>query len=161
MTQLLRSLLCPLLLVLALTPRAIAQTAPPPADQLRTLSHDELEIVKVLTKQQNAWNKGDLDGFALGYKNSPDIIFVGHNLSRGYDQMLDSYKHGYPNKEAMGTLAFTDLEPHILDDKYAFVLGHYKLERSKKGGGNAEGIFSLLFEKTPDGWKIILDHTTG
>ena len=72
--------------------------------------------------------------------------------------MLADYKHTYPNKESMGTLGYSALDPHILDDHYAFIIGHYKIERSKKGGGNAEGTFSLLLENTPDGWKIILDN---
>ena len=59
----------------------------------------------------------------------------------------------------MGTLAFSDLEPHILDEHFAIALGKYHLTRSKKGGGDADGLFSLVLEKTPAGWKIILDHT--
>jgi len=152
-----------LLLSFALTPMVHAQTAPPePAarDQLRTLSRDELDIVKVLTRQEDAWNKGDIDAFATGYKNSPDILFVGHQISRGYADMLANYKKSYPNKDAMGTLSFSDLEPHTLDDRFAVLLGHFKLERSKKAGGNAEGNFSLVLEKTSDGWKIVVDHTT-
>jgi ketosteroid isomerase-like protein len=35
------------------------------------------------------------------------------------------------------------------------------LERGKKEGGNADGLFSLVLEKTDKGWKIIVDHTTG
>ena len=150
--------------MISLSAQLPSQSAPamPPQknDQLRTLSREELDVIKVLTKQENAWNHGDLDLFATGYKNSPDILFVGHQISRGYDQMLADYKHNYPSKDAMGTLSFSELEPHILDDHYAVVLGRYKLERTKKAGGNAEGIFSLVFEKTDTGWKIIVDHTT-
>jgi ketosteroid isomerase-like protein len=135
--------------------------APAKADQLRTLTRDELDIVKVLTKQEGAWNRGDVDAFATGYKNSPETLFVGRQISRGYDQMVNEYKHNYPTRDAMGTLSFTDLEPHLLDEHFAVVLGHYHLDRSKKAGGSAEGIFSLVFEKTKDGWKIIVDHTTG
>ena len=134
-----------------------AQTAP---DQLHTLSRAELDVIKVLTRQEDNWNSGNLDAFATGYKNSPDILFVGRQVSRGYDQMLADYKHDYPTKEAMGTLSFSGLEPHILDEHFAVVLGHYRLDRSKKAGGTAEGIFSLVLEKTSDGWKIIVDHTT-
>ena len=141
-----------------LPPSAFAQAKP---DQLHTFTHDELDVIKVLTRQEAAWNRGDLDSFATGYKNSPETLFVGRSVSRGYDQMLNEYKHNYPSRDVMGNLSFTDLEPHLLDEKFAVVLGHYKLERSKKAGGNAEGIFSLVLERTKDGWKIIVDHTTG
>ena len=130
-------------------------------DQLRMLPADELAVIKVLTKQENAWNRGDLNEFATGYKNSPDTLFIGHQVSRGYEQMLADYRRNYPNKDAMGTLSFTELEAHILDEHYAVVVGHYHLDRGKKAGGNAEGIFSLVLEKTDAGWKIIVDHTTG
>jgi hypothetical protein len=159
-----RKLACLLLLasIISLAPALCAQIVPvPPAtDQLHTLTRDELDVVKVLTKQEAAWNRGDIEAFAAGYKNSPDTLFIGRQTSRGYDQMLSDYRHNYPNKDAMGTLSFSELEPRILDEHYAMLVGHYKLERNKKAGGNAEGIFTLVFEKTKEGWKVILDHTT-
>jgi uncharacterized protein (TIGR02246 family) len=117
-------------------------------------------VVKIITRQEDAWNKGDLDAFASAYKNSPDILFLGSHISKGFSEMIAEYKHDYPNKEAMGTLSFSDPEPRVLDDHYAILVGRYKLERSKKSGGNAEGAFSMVLEKTKEGWKIILDHTT-
>ena len=60
----------------------------------------------------------------------------------------------------MGTLTFSELEVHALSDDFAICLGKYHLDRSKKDGGSADGLFSLVLEKTDDGWKIVLDHTT-
>jgi len=117
-------------------------------------------IRKVMTAQCDAWNRGDIDTFATYYKNSPETLFIGKSVRRGYDQMLASYKKGYPTREAMGVLTFTDLEVHPLDQNFAAVIGKFHLERTQAGGGNADGIFSLIFEKTPDGWKIVLDHTS-
>lgn len=155
-----------LLLVLAIwVPGSLmAQNQPPPQDrpqdQLRTLSRDELDVVKVLTVQERAWNRGDIDAFLSGYKDSPDILFVGRQVSRGFQELQLDYKKNYANKEAMGILSFSELEPHILDERFAVALGHYHLDRSKKAGGPADGVFSLVFEKTDKGWKIIVDHTT-
>ena len=148
------------MLLLALPTRLHAQQLPDKPDQLHTLSADELGVIKVLTMQERAWNKGDLEAYASGYKNSPDTLFIGRQVSRGYDNMLADYKGNYPNKEAMGQLAFSDLEPHLLDEHFAVVVGKYHLTRGKKAGGDADGIFSLVFQKTEAGWKIILDHTT-
>jgi len=147
---------CTLLLFpFGLLPRLLAQP-----DNLHTASQVELDIVKVLLKQEAAWNHGDIDGYAQGYKNSPETLFIGHQVSRGYESMLSDYHHNYPSPESMGQLAFTDLEVHSLDEKFAVCLGKYHLDRSKKAGGNADGLFSLVFEKTDGGWKIVLDHTT-
>jgi ketosteroid isomerase-like protein len=145
-----------LLLLLAFAPVLPAQTA-----NLKTATQLELDIIKVLLKQETAWNSGDLDAFAEGYKNSPDTLFITTNqVQRGYDSMLAAYHHNYPTKDSMGTLAFSDLEAHPLGDNYALCIGRFHLDRNKKAGGNADGLFSLVLEKTPAGWKIVVDHTT-
>jgi ketosteroid isomerase-like protein len=136
-------------------PRPDAQDNP-----LHTATRQELDVVKVLLAQEKAWNAGNLDEFAKGYKNSPDTLFIGRQVSKGYAQMLNDYRRNYPTTASMGTLNFTDLEVHPLSETFAVCIGKYHLERSKKEGGPAEGIFSLIFEKTEEGWKIVVDHTT-
>lgn len=127
---------------------------------LHTATQQELDVIKVILKQQSAWNDGDLAAFVQAYKDSPQTLFITHQVSHGYAGLLDEYKHDYPNKASMGTLAYSDLEVQPLDANYAVVIGKYHLDRSKKDGGSAEGLFSLVFEKTDKGWKIIIDHTT-
>ncbi len=128
--------------------------------QLKTATQQELDVIKVLLAQEAAWNKGDLETFIQGYKNSPDTLFITRQVFRGVDGMLEEYRHNYPTKAAMGALAFSELEVHPLDENFAVVIGKYHLDRNKKEGGNTNGIFSLVFEKTDKGWKIIIDHTT-
>ena len=128
--------------------------------QMRTLPQGELDVIKVLLAQERAWNKGDMAGFTVGYKNSLDTVFIGSEVARGYDQMVARYTKNYPDRATMGRLTFSELEPHLLDEKFAIVTGQFALERPKKNGGNAGGIFSLVLEKTDDGWKIVLDHTS-
>jgi len=144
-----------LALLLTVTLSARAQNS-----QLKTATQQELDVIKVLLAQEAAWNKGDLETFIQGYKNSPDTLFITRQVFRGVDGMLEEYRHNYPTKAAMGALAFSELEVHPLDENFAVVIGKYHLDRSKKEGGNADGIFSLVFEKTDKGWKIIIDHTT-
>ena len=117
-------------------------------------------IRAVLDKQVVDWNRGDMEAFAKGYKNSPDILFIGSKISRGYAQMLDTYRKNYSTKEKMGTLNFSELEVQPLDEHFATVTGNFHLERTSDGGGDADGYFLLVFEKTPAGWKIVRDATT-
>ena len=140
-----------------LTPALVCAQEPNP---LHTATRQELDIVKVLVAQENAWNKGDLAAFARGYKDSPDTLFVTHQVFRGFTGLVDEYKHDYPNRGAMGTLTYSDLEVHPLDENFAVVIGRYHLDRSKKDGGNADVLFTLVFENTDNGWKIVVDHTT-
>lgn len=140
-----------LLLIPTATP-AFAQAAAKPAETEA--------ILAMLNKQADDWNRGDLDTFATGYKNSPDILFMGRTIRRGYDQMLAGYRKSFPTREAMGTLTFSNLEVQPLDEHFATVTGRFHLERTPAGGGNASGYYLLVVEKTPSGWKIVRDDTT-
>ena len=117
-------------------------------------------IRSLLAHQVDDWNRGDLDAFAAGYKNSPDILFMGKTVEHGYASMLAGYKARYASSAAMGTLTFSQLEVHPLDARFATTTGHFHLERSAQGGGNANGYFLLVLEKTAAGWKIVCDDTT-
>ena len=120
----------------------------------------EEAIRNVLNAQVAAWNRGDVVTFMHGYKDSPATTFVGKTIGHGYAQILARYQKTYAGKEKMGQLTFSDLDVNLLDARFATVTGRYHLTRSADGGGDAEGIFSLIFEKTSEGWKIILDHTS-
>jgi len=129
-------------------------------DPLHTASRVELDVAKVLLAQEKAWNRGDLEGYAKGYKDSPETLLLGRQVLKGYAQILEDYKHTYPTRASMGTLAFAELEVHPLGESFAICIGKFHLDRSKKEGGPADGQFSLVLEKTGEGWKIVLDHTT-
>ena len=114
----------------------------------------------VLTAQQNAWNRGDVDAFMSGYDSSDGTTFVGATITRGYRQVLENYRRRYPTKEKMGRLTFSDIEVTPLGEEFASVIGRFHLDRTAEGGGPANGVFTLLFRKTASGWKIVLDHTS-
>ena len=120
----------------------------------------EQQIRKVLDDQVAAWNRGDIPAFMEGYDKSESTTFVSTTVTKGHAQVLAGYLKRYPTPEKMGTLRFSDLEIHALGSDYASVLGRFHLERSKEGGGEAAGIFTLLFHRTAHGWKVILDHTS-
>ena len=147
-----------LLLLTPIPPSALSPAQEP--NPLHTATRQELDVIKVLLAQEKAWNKGDLAGFASGYKDAPDTLFITRTISRGYAGLLESYQREYPNRAAMGTLTFSELEVRPLDENFAVAIGKFHLDRGKKEGGNADGLFSLVFEKTANGWKIVIDHTT-
>jgi ketosteroid isomerase-like protein len=95
-----------------------------------------------------------------GYDHSPDTVFIGQNIQHGYDAVLRRYHERYPTPRTMGRLAFSDLSVNVLNSDYASVVGAFHLTRPASAGGNASGVFSLLFHRTGAGWKIILDHTS-
>jgi uncharacterized protein (TIGR02246 family) len=117
-------------------------------------------IRQVLDDQVAAWNRGDVDAFMRGYKDSPDTTFIGKSIEHGYMPILERYKKAYSSKDAMGTLDFSDLSIRALSADYAVVTGRFHLARNAAGGGDVSGIFSLVWEKTAEGWKIVLDHSS-
>ena len=120
----------------------------------------EQEIRRVLDDQVAAWNGGDIPAFMEGYDKSESTTFVGTAITKGHAQVLANYLKRYPTREKMGTLRFSDLEIRPLGADYASVIGRFHLERSTEAGGEAAGIFTLLFHRTGQGWKVILDHTS-
>jgi ketosteroid isomerase-like protein len=117
-------------------------------------------IRKVLDDQVTAWNRGDIPGFMKGYDKPEATTFVSTAITKGHAQVLANYLKKYPTREKMGTLRFSDLEVHLLGSDHASVIGRFHLDRSAEAGGEASGIFTLLFHKTAQGWKVILDHTS-
>lgn len=117
-------------------------------------------IRQVLDDQVAAWNRGDVEAFMRGYRDSPDTTFIGKTVEHGYAPILARYKKAYPSKDAMGTLDFSDVAVRMLGSDYAAVTGRFHLARNAQGGGDVGGIFSLVWEKTAAGWKIILDHSS-
>jgi uncharacterized protein (TIGR02246 family) len=131
-----------------------------------TVDDDAITIRQVMDQQQAAWNRGDVADYMRGYKDAPDTTFVGSSVRKGYRAILDSYRKHYATKQQMGRLTFSDLDVRLLPDtsgevRYAAVTGRFHLDRTTHGeAAKDDGVFSLLWEKTAEGWKIILDHSS-
>ncbi|MDB4925662.1 MAG: nuclear transport factor 2 family protein [Mucilaginibacter sp.] len=108
--------------------------------------------------QRLAWNRGDLEGFMQGYWKSDSLMFVGKTAPTfGWQNTLNNYKRGYPDKAAMGILIFDIKKVQILDLENAFVFGAWRLKREKDEPG---GYYTLWFRKINGVWKIVVDHTS-
>jgi len=127
---------------------------------------DESAIRAAIAAQADAWNRADIPTFMQTYENSADTTFIGAKLRKGYGPILERYKQSYTTAEQMGKLTFADLDIRLLPSssgsvEYAVVTGSFHLERAAHGEAKKDdGIFSLVWRKGPQGWKIILDHTS-
>lgn len=145
-------------LALALLTAAIGLAASRLALAAPAGASPESKIRAVLEAQTDAWNRGDIDAFMTGYWKSDQTAFVGASgMTRGWQGVLDRYHKNYPDRAAMGHLTFSNLEIHILCPDAAFAIGQFHLQREHDAPA---GIFSLDFKKFPEGWRIVLDHTT-
>lgn len=120
----------------------------------------ESAVQEVLQKQQDAWNRHDLAGFMSGYWNSPGLTFFsGAKQTSGWKATLERYQKTYQSEgREMGKLEFSDLNVQSLGPDAAFVRGAWHLTMSD--GKTPHGLFTLVFRKFPDGWKIVHDHTS-
>jgi ketosteroid isomerase-like protein len=120
---------------------------------------DRAAIKAVLDNQLAAWNRGDLPSYMDGYARTPALIFTsGGDIRRGWQEALDHYQQRYAvDPKAMGTLAFEidSIDPVGADG--AVVLGHWELTAAAHPG---HGVFTLVLERRPEGWRIVHDHTS-
>ena len=116
-------------------------------------------VQHLLEAQQAAWNRHDLEGFMAGYWISPDLTFFsGGQRIAGWQAALDRYTKNYQDAgKEMGRLEFGDLNIEPLGNEAAFVRGSYHL--TMRDGKTPHGLFTLIFRKFPEGWKIVHDHT--
>jgi ketosteroid isomerase-like protein len=140
--------ICASLLCTSATSVAKEETQESAAAQIRT----------VLRAQQDAWNRGDIDGFMNGYAHSKSTIFVSEDsMRRGWETVRDRYKRRYSDRAKMGVLSFYNVEITPLGSDAAVVLGRWHLKRAQD---QPHGCFTLIFRKTTDGWRIVHDHTS-
>ena len=119
---------------------------------------DEKEVRKVLSAQNEAWNRGDVEAFMVGYWENDSLMFIGSSgITFGYKNILADYKKRYPDTAAMGKLFFDLIEVKKLSNEYHYVTGKWHLKRSI---GDAGGHFTLVFRKINDKWVIVSDHSS-
>ena len=116
------------------------------------------EISTLLQKQIEDWNKGDMESYVEGYWNSDSLRFAsGGNVQYGWQTILEGYKKRYPDKKTIGHLTLSEIDIDIFSDDAALAFGRWTLKQEMD---NPAGLFTLLFRKTNQGWRIVSDHTS-
>lgn len=132
---------------------------------VRTASDEDVgaateSIRMILNAQEEAWNQGSIRAFMEGYAEMDTLRFAsGGDVWYGWDRTLQRYEESYGDEGAMGTLSFEDLDVRLLSSEYALVFGRWRLARSESFT-DVGGLFTLVFNKRPEGWRIIHDHTS-
>ena len=138
------------------------QAAPQQEKELSAEMREHLKqgIKHVLISQVEAWNHGNLENFMEGYWRSPDLTFFsGATVTKGWEPTLARYQQRYKSAgKEMGHLDFQDLDIDLLSGRSAVVSGKWKLTMSD--GKTPHGLFTLIFKRFPEGWRIVHDHTS-
>lgn len=142
----------------ARTGHALAHALPvPPFD------HAEVEagVRAVLDAQVQAWNAGSVRGFMQGYAEADSLVFLsGTTVRRGWEEALYSYLRTYPDAAAMGLLSFDEVTVEPLSGVHAVAWGRWRLRVDGPAGEQPAGLFTLVFVRTTQGWRIVHDHTS-
>ncbi len=128
------------------------------SSQSNITESDSLNIMKVMSMQEKAWNQGDVDSFMEGYLKSDFLVFSGSNGPvYGWNETKEKYKKSYPSKEIMGNLSFVVKNIKSISLDVALMIGEYQLKRSS---GDSSGYFTLVWKKINKKWLIVSDHTS-
>ena len=120
---------------------------------------DLQKIKEVLSKQEAAWNQGDIYGFMLGYWQSDKLQFSSRDVTTyGWVNTYKKYQKNYPTNEKMGKLQFEIIDLKLMSDTTAIVNGKWELIR--RSSESLAGGFVLTFQKFNNDWLIIKDVTT-
>jgi uncharacterized protein (TIGR02246 family) len=115
-------------------------------------------IPAALKASSDAWNNADLAAHIRDYADTATFM-GGNGPIQGRDRVGEAlsrsfWRDGKPKQQ----LSFDRVEVRPLGDRHALSTGHFLLT----GGGEADrsGWFSLTWEKTDSGWRILHDHSS-
>lgn len=117
-------------------------------------------VVDEIQAQAAAWNRGDLATFMKGYLRSEELTYTAAgNVVRGYDALAQRYQKRYGSTpETMGKLRFDDISITPLGADHALAVGRWYLHRDSQP--DIDGVFSLVWRHTAEGWRILHDHSS-
>lgn len=145
-------------LALALAASACAAVPRGPAGVPATWEADSAEIRARTTASSDAWNRGDLKGHLAIYVDS--VTFMTKEGPRpGVDAIEEAFtrtyfRDGSPKQQ----LRFEQVSLRPLGRDAALETARFILS----GGGEPDqtGWFTLVWIRTPDGWRAVHDHSS-
>ena len=141
----------PSMLVLA----ALVACAPSPTP--RTDPTPELQAL--MAQSARAWNAGDLDGFLITYARDSATTFVTtRGPISGFEAIRGRYAARFDPRAERDSLTFTDFTVRMLGPDHVLSTARYVLTRGDSV--TATGPFTVIWERRPEGWRMVHDHTS-
>lgn len=116
-------------------------------------------VDSLLTESENSWNGGDLDGFLYWYKRGAETSFMGaEGPIYGWDTIRSRYAPRFEPEADRDSLRFEALQTRPLAPWLGLATARYVLFQADSI--TSQGIFTLVLERTTEGWRIVHDHTS-
>jgi uncharacterized protein (TIGR02246 family) len=146
------------ILLLAATAACTSKVDPSTAAGAVDPEAEKQEIVALIGRMEQAWNRGDFRGYMEGFAN-PDVIFVSRGeFQKDWQGTLDHYVRDYgESADTRGTLHFFDIKVELLAPDAAQLISRYRLDRPRNP---QDGINTRLMRKREGRWVIALNHVS-
>jgi uncharacterized protein (TIGR02246 family) len=121
---------------------------------------DDQQVYEILLKMLDRWNAHDIEGHLEAYwKSSELLVVIDSEQFNGWQQLHDSYVHGYPGATEMGFIQPNRIQVRLLKPDLALALTWWSINfpsSHQKLVGNT----TMNLQKFDGGWKIIASHTS-
>jgi uncharacterized protein (TIGR02246 family) len=118
------------------------------------------QLAGAMAQSAAAWNRGDLDAFLAVYKDDAHTAFMAPTITYGLPDIKARYARTYfKDGKPKAQLSYDDLKFRMLGSDYVLMTGRWHLvaaDSDKK----QDGYYSLIWQRTPAGWRIIHDHSS-
>ena len=142
---------------------AMVMTSAAPMSAARAdMAGDRAAVVGALEDSAAGWSRNDLAGFMAVYENAPSTTYLnGTTVVRGFAAIQAMYSARFVKASGnMGRLTLEVMEFRPLGPDYGLCIGRFRLARPAPASPPVAGVFTLVFHRTPNGWKIVSDHTS-
>jgi uncharacterized protein (TIGR02246 family) len=120
----------------------------------------EQQLAAAMQQSAAAWNRGDLDGFLAVYRDDARTAFMAPTITYGMADIKARYARTYfKNGKPAGRLTYDDLKFRPLGSDHVLMTGRWHLTEPDTGK-KQDGYYTLIWERTSNGWKIIHDHSS-
>lgn len=115
------------------------------------------EIRAAMEQSARDWNGGRLDQYMTLYDSAATFMFSTGPV--GLEGIRDNYQKVFFNgKQPKQQLKYEDLVIRPLGKDYALLTGKFVL--SGNGLKERRGIYTLVFVRRANGWKVLHDHSS-
>jgi uncharacterized protein (TIGR02246 family) len=123
-------------------------------------SDTQQKLSAAMHESAAAWNRGDLDAFLAVYKDESLTAFMAPQITYGLQDIRARYARSYfKDGKPKGQLTYDDLKFRQLGENYVMMTGKWHLTDTASGN-KQDGYYTLIWERTGSGWKIIHDHSS-
>lgn len=115
-------------------------------------------IMAAMTASAAGWNAGDLDRFMTLYADDATYV-TAKGLVRGKPAIADRYRKSFAGGgNARGRLTFVAPAFRAIDASHMLLWARWVL--TPVAGKVDSGMTTLLFQRRPEGWRIVSDHSS-